>query len=98
TDLYTLSLHDALPICTPSRSNRHTFTPSGSPSIGAEDTVLITRLRPRSPGEHMPTDTPMQLGMVGLGRMGAGIVGRLIADGVVRSEEHTSELQSLRHL
>ena len=29
----------------------------------------------------MPTDTPMQLGMVGLGRMGAGIVGRLIADG-----------------
>jgi 6-phosphogluconate dehydrogenase len=29
----------------------------------------------------MPTDTPMQLGMVGLGRMGAGIVGRLMADG-----------------
>jgi 6-phosphogluconate dehydrogenase len=29
----------------------------------------------------MPTDTPMQLGMVGLGRMGAGIVRRLIADG-----------------
>jgi 6-phosphogluconate dehydrogenase len=29
----------------------------------------------------MPTDTPMQLGMVGLGRMGAGIVRRLLADG-----------------
>ncbi len=29
----------------------------------------------------MATDTPMQLGMVGLGRMGAGIVRRLIADG-----------------
>ena len=29
----------------------------------------------------MPTDTPMQLGMVGLGRMGAGIVRRLMADG-----------------
>jgi 6-phosphogluconate dehydrogenase len=29
----------------------------------------------------MPTGTPMQLGMVGLGRMGAGLVRRLIADG-----------------
>jgi 6-phosphogluconate dehydrogenase len=29
----------------------------------------------------MPTDTPMQLGMVGLGRMGAGIVRRLLRDG-----------------
>src|SRR5437868_3267158 len=29
----------------------------------------------------MPTDTPMELGMVGLGRMGAGIVRRLMADG-----------------
>jgi 6-phosphogluconate dehydrogenase len=29
----------------------------------------------------MATDTPMQLGMVGLGRMGAGIVRRLMADG-----------------
>ena len=27
------------------------------------------------------TDTPMQLGMVGLGRMGAGLVRRLIRDG-----------------
>ena len=29
----------------------------------------------------MPTDTPMQLGMVGLGRMGAGIVRRLTHEG-----------------
>ena len=29
----------------------------------------------------MATDTPMQLGMVGLGRMGAGIVRRLLEDG-----------------
>ena len=29
----------------------------------------------------MPTDSPMQLGMVGLGRMGAGIVRRLTKDG-----------------
>src|SRR5947209_14411359 len=29
----------------------------------------------------MATDTPMQLGMVGLGRMGAGLVRRLTRDG-----------------
>src|SRR4029450_6531571 len=29
----------------------------------------------------MSTDNPMQLGMVGLGRMGAGIVRRLMKDG-----------------
>ena len=29
----------------------------------------------------MPTNNPMQLGMVGLGRMGAGLVGRLMRDG-----------------
>jgi 6-phosphogluconate dehydrogenase len=29
----------------------------------------------------MPTDEPMQLGMVGLGRMGAGLVRRLLRDG-----------------
>src|SRR5215469_12944723 len=29
----------------------------------------------------MPTDKPMQLGVVGLGRMGAGIVRRLTRDG-----------------
>ena len=29
----------------------------------------------------MATDTPMQLGMIGLGRMGANLVRRLMADG-----------------
>ncbi len=29
----------------------------------------------------MPTDTPMQLGMIGLGRMGANLVRRLVRDG-----------------
>jgi 6-phosphogluconate dehydrogenase len=29
----------------------------------------------------MPTDTPLQLGMVGLGRMGSGLVRRLLRDG-----------------
>jgi 6-phosphogluconate dehydrogenase len=46
----------------------------------------------------MATDTPMQLGMVGLGRMGAGIVRRLIADGhhcvgYDRNEEAISALE-----
>src|SRR5580658_8301867 len=30
---------------------------------------------------NMTTSNPMQLGMVGLGRMGAGLVGRLMRDG-----------------
>jgi 6-phosphogluconate dehydrogenase len=29
----------------------------------------------------MPTDNPMQLGMIGLGRMGANLVRRLMRDG-----------------
>ena len=29
----------------------------------------------------MPTDRPMQLGMIGLGRMGANLVRRLMRDG-----------------
>src|SRR5690348_1630170 len=29
----------------------------------------------------MPTDTPMQVGMIGLGRMGANLVRRLMRDG-----------------
>ena len=29
----------------------------------------------------MATDTPMQLGMIGLGRMGANLVRRLMRDG-----------------
>ncbi len=45
----------------------------------------------------MPTDRPMQLGMIGLGRMGANLVRRLMADGhrcVVydRSEEAVAKL------
>ena len=42
--------------------------------------VIRKHPRPRR-AIHMPTDKPMQLGMVGLGRMGAGIVRRLTRDG-----------------
>ena len=46
-------------------------------------------VHPAEGAEPMATDTPMQLGMVGLGRMGGGIVRRLMRDG------HT--LRRLRH-
>jgi 6-phosphogluconate dehydrogenase len=45
----------------------------------------------------MATDTPMQLGMVGLGRMGAGIVRRLMKDGhhCVGYDIHPDAVQAL---
>ena len=45
----------------------------------------------------MATDTPMQLGMVGLGRMGAGIVRRLLKDGhsCVGYDIHPDAVQAL---
>ncbi|HEX4747342.1 MAG TPA: decarboxylating 6-phosphogluconate dehydrogenase [Gaiellaceae bacterium] len=45
----------------------------------------------------MATDTPMQLGMVGLGRMGAGIVRRLMRDGhqCVGYDIHPDAVQAL---
>src|SRR5947199_4900873 len=61
TEIYTLSLHDALPISVPSRP----------------------RARTR------------------LGRVRSRLAGLVVADSAPRgwrSEEHTSELQSLRHL
>jgi 6-phosphogluconate dehydrogenase len=46
----------------------------------------------------MPTDTPLQLGMVGLGRMGAGIVRRLLKDGhdCVGYDIHPDAVSALR--
>jgi 6-phosphogluconate dehydrogenase len=47
----------------------------------------------------MPTDKPMQLGMIGLGRMGANLVRRLMADGhhcvgYARSRRSVEQLES----
>src|SRR5438045_9721886 len=64
TEIYTLSLHDALPIC----SN------------------AARTLAPRPPGPAVPPRLAV--------RSEAGLSSRIAA----RSEEHTSELQSLRHL
>src|SRR5204862_555426 len=67
SELYTLSLHDALPICSPACRARS--TPSARPGRRA-------RRRPAARGHARPA--------AGAAR--------------VRSEEHTSELQSRRDL
>src|SRR5438046_10749612 len=71
TEIYTLSLHDALPI--------------------SEITSLLTR-----PGiiAVVRTDKPAQVPAV----CEALLAGGVIAHEITRSEEHTSELQSLTNL
>src|SRR5258705_4647253 len=63
TEIYTLSLHDALPICPPLAERRDGGTPWHAHHIAERYSLFV-----------------------------------LIALGEGRSEEHTSELQSLRHL
>src|SRR5258705_9255739 len=67
TEIYTLSLHDALPIC---------------------------RLRGRREEPRRRTRGSQRV----VGRSDAGSAAVLDGGGAARSEEHTSELQSLRHL
>src|SRR5437773_3909307 len=47
----------------------------------------------------MSTDRPMQLGMVGLGRMGANLTRRLMRDGheLVAFDVNTDAVETLRH-
>src|SRR2546425_5410446 len=72
TEIYTLSLHDTLPISDrPAPSRRHSIP-----------WVLLLRVPGRSGSREVPAH-----GQAGVGR----------AD-VTRSEEHTSELQSLAYL
>src|SRR5437899_7750359 len=66
TEIYTLSLHDALPIC-PTRTARRRSAPTATAWRRT-----WRRWRPRTTGSA--SERPL------------------------RSEEHTSELQSLRHL
>src|SRR5690349_25176183 len=68
TEIYTLSLHDALPICS-ARTAR--FSPAERTAAGAHEETSHTRLN----------DSPGPVRRVWL-----------------RSEEHTSELQSRRDL
>src|SRR5262245_65076651 len=80
TVIYTLSLHDALPICTPTRSTTTTSVTPRAPSPAGCARTSRDRLEGRAGG------SPRRAGSSG----GPGPRRR--------SEEHTSELQSLRHL
>src|SRR5262245_25211902 len=90
--LYTLSLHDALPICAPA----NTVAP-------ARQSGALSRVR-EDPLEEFVTVRPVRGASLGVaGALAAGLVIAPVgiataagSDG--RSEEHTSELQSLRHL
>src|SRR5258708_29538597 len=69
TEIYTLSLHDALPISGPMRNERR--APRRAPPPAGRATVAVAK-RARPPRSRAPAR--------------------------VRSEEHTSELQSPDHL
>src|SRR5205814_4525841 len=91
-DTPPLSLHDALPICT-GRSSR---------GISPGDAPLAHARRVGTPPRHVDRVAAFRTGLAGKTR--GGIV-RVRRDGAGagerrtgRSEEHTSELQSLRHL
>src|SRR2546422_11001807 len=73
TEIYTLSLHDALPIWTIARTETNN---EGQYSIRAEAGQVLQ-----------------------FSYIGTAMVERIVAaDDVIRSEEHTSELQSRLHL
>src|SRR5947199_1939709 len=77
--IYTLSLHDALPI---SRRRVGRYCPSGD-AHPAEDGSY------RPPGCAQPGNGSTRSASLSMG---------VLVPRKVRSEEHTSELQSLRHL
>src|SRR5205814_3935441 len=93
---YTLSLHDALPISLNrwSSSSTVSFSPSTEPSTSA---LAGDRALNRFHGRAQLTELS---GQTGQGRVqpgdALGVLCALLEGG--RSEEHTSELQSLRHL
>src|SRR3712207_7387857 len=73
TEIYTLSLHDALPIFDPASADQHEG-------------------RRRRRGGPQPARQAVRVG-----GGGAGLV-RLLGTDALRSEEHTSELQSRQYL
>src|SRR5207248_11583787 len=82
----TLSLHDALPILN-SRAQRSRWISVGGVrlsgrSVSSARNAPSARMRPRAP----PASASNTLA--------GGALGLILADGALRSEEHTSELQS----
>src|SRR5205823_14465039 len=94
TDIYTLSLHDALPIYATVRTHPHTV---GQGECLVLEAAVMTQLRrgvEAVHGDHVravPLPLVLQLPAQ---RAHAGIQNALGQ----RSEEHTSELQSLAYL
>src|SRR3712207_1728723 len=82
TEIYTLSLHDALPISSPVRLTLQAVDAAGQPLENAKMHLQILT-PPRNP--WFPTDFPI-------------VEGAQLLNMDVRSEEHTSELQSRQYL
>src|SRR5687768_18280936 len=82
TDIYTLSLHDALPICTAQYDAR------------LNDWIVLEGLRAMKPAPQSEGDQRVQGNLNQLNR----VTGQLDTTESLRSEEHTSELQSRLHL
>src|SRR2546423_10112804 len=76
TEIYTLSLHDALPISTASAQTHLTLQEALGRALEVNNTVERSRAEVSVQDENR----------------------RLLLSSVLRSEEHTSELQSLAYL
>src|SRR5205823_14780823 len=87
TGLYTLSLHDALPICGPDESSRER---------GCGRSATRWRTRRRARGSSRNASGPTRCVQSDVPARRAPRSGSIPA--AARSEEHTSELQSLAYL
>src|SRR5205823_13932319 len=86
TEIYTLSLHDALPIFGADLGVPRTGEAAAAGLLAREDVIIDRPFGARHLIEHLDAIA------VGVAQIDAE------RDAVIRSEEHTSELQSLAYL
>src|SRR5690606_41570814 len=96
TDLYTLSLHDALPISARGHRARALMPRAGLSVCGAADARHHHQPALLAGGRGVRHRTVPHEVLPALAA--AGVRGGLAGDGALRSEEHTSELQSRENL
>src|SRR5205814_5390179 len=97
SDKLSRSLHDALPICFECRVVHRNRGSAACSQTSAQACAIIADSRPRrrksqpkkSPATPLPSRTWAKR---------PGVAGKSVSAAGRRSEEHTSELQSLRHL